>query len=217
MSSYGAVVPTNSSIGHHASNISSDASHIDLALVYANFLNNHIDQPAENNKSAATFASDHDQFDIPSLEFASLSNTTNNNIMESSSSMQQLIPAEDENGDHLIGCITTENLLSINNIDNEIYYSGLESVHHKHHQDRSVPQCNYAAVLPPYPLPGTTHQQLLWSTTSQFSMNHHAAALQTTHEPVLGPETQVADPNLLFGNWTPFDLSTEHDDTFTRT
>ncbi|XVF07522.1 hypothetical protein REPUB_Repub06bG0146400 [Reevesia pubescens] len=186
--SYGNKV--NASAEPNSSSTMSDGSHIDLALVYANFLNNQ--QP--ENKSGFEVPELASEFD-PSLEFSSLSNTN----MESS------IQLPDENG--LIGCLTRSDLSTENHLSNndQVYYSGLESVHK--HQDR-VQQCtNYETgndALPP--LPG---EDILWSN-SHPSMSH---ALQATQEPVLGPETH--DPNLLFGNWSPFDLS--GDDTFTRT
>ncbi|XVE75859.1 hypothetical protein DITRI_Ditri12bG0125300 [Diplodiscus trichospermus] len=202
------VVPTDS-IGHSygnkvnasaesnsSSSAVSDGSHIDLALVYANFLNNQ--QP--ENKSGSEVPELPNELD-PSLEFSSLWNT---NIMESGMQLPE------ENG--LTGCLnrpdlSTENHLSNNN---QIYYSGLESVHK--HQDRVQPctsheTSNYA--LPPLPGDDLSSQEMLWSN-SHSSMSH---TLQATQEPVLGPETH--DPNLLFGNWSPFDLS--GDDNFSRT
>ncbi|XVF76087.1 hypothetical protein PTKIN_Ptkin13bG0237900 [Pterospermum kingtungense] len=193
--SYGNKV--NASAESNSSSAVSDGSHIDLALVYANFLNNQ--QP--ETKSGFEVPELPNEFD-PSLEFGGLSNTNN-----------MLLP--EENGP--IGCLTgtrpdfsTENHLSNNN--DQIYYSGLEISVHKHHdrvqQRTSHETSNYA--LPPLPGDDLSSQELLWSN-SQFSTSH--ATLQTTQEPVLGPETH--DPNLLFGNWSPFDLSS--DDTFTRT
>ncbi|XP_022766046.1 dof zinc finger protein DOF3.5-like [Durio zibethinus] len=193
------VVPTDSirhSYGNQVSaSADSDGSHIDLALVYANFLNNQ--QP--ENKSGIEVPELPSEFD-PSLEFSSLSNT---NI---DSSTQQ----PEENG--LIGCLTRSNLSTENQLSNndQIYYSGLESIYK--YQDR-VQHCtgqetsNYA--LPPLPDDDLSSQEILWSN-SHSTMSH---ALQATQEPVLGPETH--DPNLLFGNWSPFDLS--NDDSFTRT
>ena len=200
------VVPTDS-IGHsygnkvnasaesNSSSAESDGSQIDLALVYANFLNNK--QP--ENKSGFEVPELPSEFD-PSLQFASLLNTN----MESSMQLPE------ENG--VIGCLTRSDLSTENHLSNndQIYYSGLESVHK--HQDR-VQQCtshetsNYA--LPPLPGDDLSSQEILWSN-SHSSMSQ---ALLATQEPVLGQETH--DPNLLFGNWSPFDLSS--DDTFPRT
>ncbi|KAE8725769.1 Dof zinc finger protein DOF5.3 [Hibiscus syriacus] len=164
----------------------SDGSHIDLALVFANFLNNK--QP--ENKSS---------FDAP--EFPREFNPSKEFV-----NVESNLQLPGENG--LDGCLVHSDMSIENHLSNndQIYYSGLESVHK--HQD-GVQQCtghetsNYA--LPPLPGDDLSCQEyLLWQ---------NSYSSQATQEPVLGPETQ--DPNLLFGNWSPFDLSS--DDTFTRT
>ncbi|XVE96284.1 hypothetical protein REPUB_Repub02eG0207800 [Reevesia pubescens] len=193
--SYGNKV--NASAESNSSTAMSDGSHIDLALVYTSFLNN---QHSENKPGPGFEVPElPSEFD-PSLEFSSLSNTNN----ESS------IQLPEENG--LIGCLTRSDLCTENHLSNNdhIFYSGLESVHK--HQERvqqrtSQERSNYA--LPPLPGDDLSSKEILWSN-SHSSMSH---ALQATEEPVLGPE--IHDPNLLFGNWSPFDLS--RDDTFTRT
>ncbi|OMO68583.1 Zinc finger, Dof-type [Corchorus olitorius] len=193
----------NKVMNNNASSAESDSSsgsHIDLALVYANFLN----QQPENNKSGLEVPElpSPTEFD-PSLEFSSLSNSN----MDSSIQLP-----EDQNG--LMGCLTRSDLSTENNhlsSNDQIYYSGLESV--QKHQDRSVlhETSNYP-LLPP--LPGDElSQEILWSNSNSHSSVVMSQALQATvQEPVLGPETH--DPNLLFGNWSPFDLSS--DDTFSR-
>ncbi|MBA0684308.1 hypothetical protein Goari_025902 [Gossypium aridum] len=172
----------------------SDGSHIDLALLFANFLNNQ--QP--ENKSIFEVPELPTEFD-PSREFPSLSNTN----MESSLQLQE------ENG--VTGCLTHSDFSTEYHLSNndQIYHSGLDYL------DR-VQQCtgdetsNYA--LPPLPGDDLSSQEILWPNS--HSSITHALHLQATQEPLLGPETQ--DPNLLFGNWSPFDLSS--DDTFsTRT
>ncbi|KAE8680623.1 Dof zinc finger protein DOF5.3 [Hibiscus syriacus] len=172
------------------SNIPSDVSggsHIDLALVLVNFLNNK--QP--ENKSGFDAPEFPSEFD-PSKEFINVE-----------SSLQ--LPGE--NG--LVSCLAHSDMSIENHLSNngQIYYSGLESVHK--HQDGVDQQCtghetsNYA--LPPLPGDDLSGQEyFLWQ---------NPLSLQATQEPVLGPETQ--DPNLLFGDWSPFDLSS--DDAFTRT
>ncbi|XP_022745089.1 dof zinc finger protein DOF3.5-like [Durio zibethinus] len=193
------VVPTNSMGNSHGNKVNasaesnsssavSDGSHIDLALVYANFLNN---QQPENNETGFEVPELPNELD-PSLEFSSLWNTN----MESSMQLPK------ENG--LIGCLTCSDLSTENHLGNndQIYYSGLESVHK--HQDR-VQQCtshetsNYA--LPPLPGDDLSSQQILWSNTHSSITQ----GLQATGKPVVGPVTH--DPNLLFGNWSPIDLS----------
>ncbi|XP_021289857.1 dof zinc finger protein DOF3.5 [Herrania umbratica] len=184
----------NASAESNSSSAMSDGSQIDLALVYANFLNQH----PENKSGFEVPDQLPSEFD-PSLEFSSLTNT----------SMDSSIQLPKENG--LIVCLTRSDLSTENHLSNndQVYYSGLESVHK--HQDR-VQQCtcqetcNFA--LPPLPGDDLFSQETLW-TNSHSSMSQ---TLQATQEPVLGPE--VHDPNLLFGNWSPFDLS--GDDTFSR-
>ncbi|KAK8554066.1 hypothetical protein V6N13_072984 [Hibiscus sabdariffa] len=174
----------------HSSSTVSDGSHIDLALVFANFLNNK--QP--ENKSGFEVPELPSQFN-PSLDFTN---------------MEPNLQEPEENC--LNGCLTHSDFSIENHLSNndKMYYSGLESIHK--HQD-GVQQCtghetsNYA--LPPLPGDDLSSQELLW-LNSQSSVGH---SLQATQEPVLEPETQ--DPILLFGNWSPFDLS--GDDTFTRT
>ncbi|GMI71109.1 hypothetical protein like AT3G52440 [Hibiscus trionum] len=164
----------------NSSSAMSDCSHIDLALVFANFLNNK--QP--ENKSGFEFEVPElpSQFD-PSLEFTN---------------MEPNLQLPEEN------CL---NHLSNND---QMYYSGLESIYK--HQD-GVQQCmghetsNYA--LPTLPGDDLSSQELQWPN-GHPSVGH---SLQATQGPVVGPETY--DPILLFGNWSPFDLSS--DDTFTRT
>ncbi|KAE8700901.1 Dof zinc finger protein DOF1.2 [Hibiscus syriacus] len=167
-----------------------DGSHIDLALVFANFLNNK--QP--ENKSGFEVLELPSKFD-PLLEFTN---------------MEQSLKLPEENclnGGLAYSHLTIENHLSNND---QMYYSGLESIH-KHHD--AVQKCTghetSNCALPPLPGDDLSSQELLW-------LNYHSSvyhSLQAAQEPVLGPETH--DPILLFGNWSPFDLSS--DDTFTRT
>ncbi|XVF55868.1 hypothetical protein PTKIN_Ptkin06aG0070900 [Pterospermum kingtungense] len=165
--SYGNKV-NSSAESNYSSAAVSDGCHIDLALVYANFLNNQ--QP--ENKCGLEMPELPSEFDP--LEFSSLSNTN----LETSAQLPQ------ENG--LIGCLSRSGLSTENHWSNndQIYYSGLETFHK--HQDR-VQQCtshetsNYA--LPPLPGDDLSFQQVLWPN-SLSSMSH---ALQATHDPFLGP------------------------------
>ncbi|KAJ6746037.1 DOF DOMAIN ZINC FINGER PROTEIN [Salix koriyanagi] len=164
----------NSSTESSSSPTIPDGSQIDLALVYAKFLN-----PQQDSKS-----------DCEGPEFTK------------------------END--LAGCLTisdfsTEAPLSDN--DHLMYCYSLDSAHkHQDHQDRtehctSNDTCSFN--LPPLPGQETASQETLWSSNSHLMGNH---SLGMSQQPVLGPETQ--DPNVLFGNWSPFDLSS--DDTFSR-
>lgn len=200
--SYGA---NNGSFLHEYSSRSSmlpDGSHIDLALVYANYLN----QKPENSKSSTMNNNNIgseipelgcDHFD-PSLEFP---NTTPMSNVTLGSSIQ----LAQESG--LIGChvsstslpeLSTENCCSTGN--EQIYnFYGLDSFH-KQYQERTE-HCVSDFGLPP--LPG---QEVLWSSSSNQMMVSHA--IQATQLPVLGSEAHQ-DENLLTGNWSPFDLPSE--------
>lgn len=167
-----------------------DGSHIDLALVYANFLN-----PKPDCKSVGTInngleipelGSDH--FD-PSLEFS----TTPDHMTGGSSIQLPRIPE-----------LSTKNCCDRHE---QIYFYGLDSFHR--HQDRSDYQhCASEFVLPPLP-----DQELIWSSTSDHMMV--SQTIQATHElPVIGGSDHQThqDENLLAANWSPFDLPS--DDTF---
>lgn len=206
--SYGA---NNGSFLDEYSNRSSmlpDGSHIDLALVYANFLNPKPDNSkgtmnssSNNNNGSEIPELGCDDFH-PSLEFSS---TPMSNVTLGSS-----IQLTQENG--LVGChvssSTSLHELSIENCcsttgNEQIYnFCGLDSFH-KQYQDRTD-HCVSDFGLPP--LPG---QEVLWSSSSHQMMVSHA--IQATQLPVLGPEAHQ-DENLLTGNWSPFDLPS--DDTF---
>ncbi|XP_061963792.1 dof zinc finger protein DOF3.5-like [Populus nigra] len=187
----------NSSIESSSSPMIPDGSHIDLALVYAKFLN-----PQQDSKSGCEVPEFTSEFD-PSLIFTNISNTN----LEPSSRLSE------ENG--LAGCLTVSDFSTkapLSDNDHLMYYYSLDSAHkHQDHQDRTK-QCTSNDTssfnLPVLPGQDTSSQEILWSN-SHLMGNHN---LEMSQQPVLGPETQ--DPNLLFGNWSPFDLSS--DDTFSR-
>ncbi|XP_062109776.1 dof zinc finger protein DOF3.5-like [Humulus lupulus] len=204
--SYGA--NNNGSFLDEYSNRSSmlpDGSHIDLALVYANFLN----QKPDISKSTTMNNSNNNGLEIlelgcdhlidPSLEFISSTPMSNVNIQ-----MAQ------ENG--LVGChasnanlseLTAENCCSTGN--EQIYnFCGLDSFH-KQYRDRTEHCVSDHFGLPP--LPG---QEVLWSSSSHHQMMV-SQAIQVTQLPVLGPEAHQ-DENLSTVNWSTFDLPSE--DTF---
>ncbi|KAJ6743169.1 DOF ZINC FINGER PROTEIN DOF1.4-RELATED [Salix viminalis] len=188
----------NSSTESSSSPTIPDGSHIDLALVYAKFLN-----PQQDSKSDCEGPEFTSEFD-PSLIFPTISST---NLGPSSRLSEE---------NDLAGCLTisdfsTEAPLSDN--DHHLMYCySLDSAHkHQDHQDRTerCPSNDTSSFnLPPLPGQETASQETLWSN-SHLMGNH---SLGMSQQPVLGPETQ--DPNVLFGNWSPFDLSS--DDTFSR-
>ncbi|KAL5545699.1 hypothetical protein UlMin_005386 [Ulmus minor] len=173
------------------SSLMSDGSHIDLALVYSNFLNQKPNSNSKNGPEMPELPSDH--FD-PSLEFSS-------------------IQLPHENG--LIGChslpeFCTENLPSANE---QMYFCGLDSFQ-KQYQDQRGDQIG----LPP--LPGqevmASDHEVLWSSCSSDHMMVAHSLQATTHLPMeFGPEEAHQDQNFLTGNWSPFDLPSDHHiDTF---
>ncbi|KAL3569299.1 hypothetical protein D5086_029189 [Populus alba] len=187
-----------SSMESSSSSMIPDGSHIDLALVYAKFLN-----PQQDSKSGFKVPEFRSEFD-PSLGFPTIPNM----YLESSAQLPE------ENG--LAGSLTISDFSTeVPSSDNDhlMYYYTLDSAHkHQDHQDRTQ-QCTSHETssfhLPPLPGQDTVSQEILWSNSHMMMDNH---SLEMSQQPVLGPDTQ--DPNLLFGNWSPFDMSS--DDTFSR-
>ncbi|CAK7342045.1 unnamed protein product [Dovyalis caffra] len=166
-----------------SSMIPDDGSHIDLALVYAKFLD-----PQQESK-VPEFTSEFD----PSIKFPYISNTN----------LKPSAPLSEENGTAISNSLSSEVPLGDN--DHLMYYYGLDSAHkHQDHQHRTQ-QCTShdpsSFELPPLGGTDITSQGILWSN-SHLMDNH---TLDMSQQPVLGPEIQ--DPNLLFGNWSPYDLS----------
>lgn len=203
-SSYGTNVIMNNSLADSTStSVTPDGSSIDLALVYANFLN----QKPDNSNSTG---SDHQlqelpsEFDQAALDFSSMA--LNMNDARSGNSGIQLMEDHHQNG--LVGSLgvgyhTLSHELSTENCNtnDHMYFGGLDPlVHHeKHHQDTSD-----AIDFGLPPLPG---QEALWSSSQMMVSSH---SMQAT--PLLGPEAH--DPNVLIGSWSPFDLPCN--ETFSR-
>ncbi|KAG5252997.1 hypothetical protein OIU77_017726 [Salix suchowensis] len=180
-----------SSIESSSSSMIPDGSHIDLALVYAKFLNPQ--QDSESGFEVPEFGSEFDQ----TPEFPNIPNT--------------YLESPDENG--LAGSLTisdfsTEAPLTDN--DHSMYYYSLDSSHkHQDHQDKRCTSHETSSFqFPPLPGQDAVSQDMLWSNSDM--MDNHS--LEMSQQPVLGPDTQ--DPDLLFDNWCPFDMSS--DDTFSR-
>lgn len=206
------------SVESRSSSMTSDGSHIDLALVYANFMNPHQPPPSKSTATTTTTATSSTGFEMQELGTGEFDQpldfpTIPNSNLESSS--VQLHGSLD-------GCLTTisgsymEAPSDDNNNHQLMCYYGADSSTHNHQaHDNNVQQClgthhesNHNG-LPP--LPGEEvgpHHEILWSNSHLMGNDH---TLQVTQDPpILGPETQ--DPNnLLFGNWNPFDLSSDHD------
>ncbi|XP_027364273.1 dof zinc finger protein DOF3.5-like [Abrus precatorius] len=191
--SYDPRVRTSSSSS--SSSVVSDGPNIDLALVYANFLN-----PKPNSEEGLVNNPDQVQtaFD-PCLENNSrISNTE----VGPSTFPEDLGPS---------GCLNLPKQASIEphfsesskNSNNHMCYSEFNSLQAP--QQDGIDQCSSHGrmnfELPP--LPGeeeAPHDHMMWSN-SEVMMNH---SFQVTQPPLLGPEAHDAD--LLIGNWSPFDL-----------
>ncbi|OAY43003.1 hypothetical protein MANES_08G034200v8 [Manihot esculenta] len=203
---YGVTVSNReaSSVESCSSSMTSDGSHIDLALVYANFLNPRPDSKTTTTTTTANTA----DFEVQELHTSDFSSFPNTNL--ESTSVQ--LHGENHNSTTLGGCLTTF-------CDSSTETPLTENDHHLMYfhqaEENKVQQCTstlHESIhygLPP--LPGEEvgpHHEILWSNSHLMGNDH---TLQVTQDPpILGPETQ--DPNnLLFGNWNPFDLSSDHD------
>ncbi|KAF2289610.1 hypothetical protein GH714_037465 [Hevea brasiliensis] len=207
---YGVTVSNRgvSSVESCSSSMTSDGSHIDLALVYANFLNPQPDSKITTTTTTATMA----DFDMQELPRSDISTIPNTNL----ESTRVQLHGENHNSPSLAGCLTT---LSDSSMETPLNENDHHLMYFHQAGDNKVQQCTSTLhesihyALPP--LPGEeigSHQEILWFNSHLMGNDN---TLQVTQEPpILGPETQ--DPNdLMFGNWNPFDLSS--DDTFSRT
>ncbi|KAK7268100.1 hypothetical protein RIF29_20787 [Crotalaria pallida] len=178
--------------------LSTEGPNIDLALVYANFLNQKPDSEAKVVENQDQF---HNVF-VPSLENSRLSYT----VIGTSSTM---LPEELA----LTGCLNLPKQSSIESThfcdgNNPVYYSGFNSM--QTHPEERIEQCNkhhddINFELPP--LPGeeeASHDHhMMWSNSEMMVVNH---SFQATQPPLFAPEAHHDDSNLLIGNWSPFDL-----------
>uniref|UniRef100_K7LI29 Dof zinc finger protein n=2 Tax=Glycine max TaxID=3847 RepID=K7LI29_SOYBN len=193
-----------------SSSVVSDGPHIDLALVYANFLNQ------KPNSEARVESTNPDQvqtvFD-PSLENNSrLSNTV---VVGPNTLPEEL---------GLTGCLNLPeqqpqtHSSEANNNHNQMCYGEFNTMQTLHQKDGIDQQCsNHGGgamnfELPP--LPGeeeVSHDHHMMWSNSEMMINHHHA-FQVTQPPLLGPD--VHDADLLIGNWSSFDLP--RDASFSR-
>ncbi|KAK3227026.1 hypothetical protein Dsin_006888 [Dipteronia sinensis] len=170
---------------------------IDLALVYANFLNQ---QPVDTKTGSATALENIPDFPggfDPLVEFSNMCST---NLEEENGVVGGMSMGAD---------LSMEAHLSDSTSDQQNYYSHVfDSVHKQQGGALLERLCTSRnqddQELPPLP----NDEEILWLNNS----DHHTLEDQ----PMLGPDQLLQDPNLLFGNWTtPFDFSTD-DPTFTK-
>ncbi|XP_014495026.1 dof zinc finger protein DOF3.5 [Vigna radiata var. radiata] len=164
-----------------SSSVVSDGPNIDLAQVYASFLNVKPDQ-------VQTVCS-------PSPEYSSIVNTDfgHSALSEEHHGLTGRLHFHEQPRESHFG------------EDIEMYFCGLNSIQ-KHQEcssshDTTVTKTNFE--LPPLPgeVAETSHGNVLWSN-SEMMVDH---ALQATQWPLLGPEAYDAD--FLMGNcWSHFDL-----------
>lgn len=206
-------IGNNNFLADHYSTVmpnGSQNSHIDLALVYANFLNQ---KPSNDNNGNGS------QYD-PSLELLSLKGHVNN--------LHQL---PQENIGVLFGCQSSTSLNSDHHLQQNTFFCGLDD-----HDDQNrvvdhdqIDGLDDFAGLPPLPgheIANSNHnydEEVLWSNNSNHNnlmVSPDPNSMQiTTHDQVLlglnSDHAHDQDRNLLTtGNWSPFDFLSDHDDTF---
>ncbi|XP_012570380.2 dof zinc finger protein DOF3.5 [Cicer arietinum] len=187
----------NISIGHcydpmmrNITNVSSSSSspNIDLALVYANFLNQKPN--CENSNQIQTTS-----FDSPSLE---------NSMLSPSKIVTHF---SESNNNHEMYCSEFNSMQSFQKDDRIDHQQQCSNIHD---DDGGV---NFE--LPP--LPGeeesSAHDDVLWSNSDEIMMN---LPFQVTQQPtpLLGPEIDHDADLLNIGNWCPFDFP--NDASFSR-
>ncbi|CAJ1967271.1 unnamed protein product [Sphenostylis stenocarpa] len=177
-----------------SSSVVSDGPNIDLALVYANFLNQKPSSESgiesKNNPDQVQTAFD------PSL----VNNSRLSNIDVAGPST---LPEE-------IGLNLPEQTYTHSgeaNNNSQMCYGEFNTMQNL--QKDGIEQCsNHGGAmnfeLPPLPgeVEGSHDHHMMWSNSEMMMINHRA--FQATQPPLLGPE--VHDADLLIGNWSPFDL-----------
>ncbi|KAK9290987.1 hypothetical protein L1049_009169 [Liquidambar formosana] len=181
----------NPLVGSTSSSMMSGGSNIDLAVVYANFLNQRPESKAAGDE-------------LPELP---------SDISVPFGTNMDSISIQESQENDFVGCPTLADPSAENHFSeaNQMYLGGFDSIEKQ--QDRiqlfgGDDTCNYG--LPPLPGEEVFSQEMAWlGSTSQMMGSNH---LQSTQLPGLEPEAH--DINQLVGNWSPFDLSSY--ETFSR-
>ncbi|XP_061352387.1 dof zinc finger protein DOF3.5-like [Gastrolobium bilobum] len=167
-------------ISPSSSSVVTDGPNIDLALVYANFLNQKPDSGAAGLD--------------PSLENSRPSLNTevgpSNLLQEHGLSGCLHLPEQPSTEPHFSEC------------NHQMYHRDFDSI--QAHQEDRIEQCSGHDTmnfeLPPLPGEEEGSHDMMWSN-SEMMVNH---SFQVPQPPLLGPEAH--DAELLIGNWNPFDL-----------
>ncbi|KAI4348875.1 hypothetical protein L6164_009543 [Bauhinia variegata] len=179
-----------------SSSVVSDSPRIDLAVVYANFLDQKPDSRAGREKPEMETVLD------PSVEY--ISSFSNTEVIPTLAIPEEL---------GFSGCLnmSQHSIESHFSEGNQLYYCGFNSMQ-GHEEDRIV---KYSAShdtinfeLPPLPGEESGSHDMMWSN-SEMMVNHD---LQATQPPAFG--TEIHDPELLMGDWSPLDLP--RDASFSR-
>ncbi|XP_021892434.1 dof zinc finger protein DOF3.5 [Carica papaya] len=170
-----------------SSSVMADGSHIDLALVYANFLNQRPPEPAADSKSGMIEVAE-----LPASEFGIPSSLGFPYVDASSSGLNQ------EN--RVLERLNYSDLSA----DPMVCSSGFDPV--QNHECSSHERSRHDYGLPPLPGEGAAAS---WPNSSHVIMENDHGIQLAGQDPVLGPD-QGQDPNLLFGNWSSFDLSIDY-------
>ncbi|CAJ2672843.1 unnamed protein product [Trifolium pratense] len=197
--SYDPILRTNNIISSSScsSLVNTDRPNIDLALVYANFLNK---KPDSQNNS--------DQME--KRPFDPLENSRLSNVEVGSSSLNL---SELELG--FKGCLSLQEQLQSTTVTHFSEFNSMQTL-----QKDRIDHCNIIHddgvnfELPPLPGEEDSSSHVLWSN-SEMMMNLPFQVTQPPPPPppLLGPD-QIHDADLLIGNWSPFDFT--RDDSFSR-
>ena len=191
-----------------SSSVVSDGPHIDLALVYANFLNQKPNSSEGGVESSTNPDQEQTVFD-PSLE--NNSRLSNTDVVGPSTLPEEL---------GLTGCLNLPeqqphtHSSEANNNHNQMCYGEFNTMQTLQKDGIEQYSSHGGAMnfeLPPLPGEGeASHDHHMMWSNSEMMINHHA--FQVTQPPLLGLE--VHDADLLIGNWSPFD--SPKDTSFSR-
>ncbi|XP_074269244.1 uncharacterized protein LOC141592432 [Silene latifolia] len=187
----------------------SETPTIDLAVVYANFLNQKAGSDDQLRSSTPFCDGNTNESTIMPSEFISLPNVHFSSIPDATT----IVPST-----QMVNIMETNNLpfsqtlssflqLSNNQHDHNQYFDATNfdnSIHHQHHEDASI-RHGLESELPPLPGESSSqnHQHMLWN-----SSNNNDDNLQESSKLPVELEQDAQFSNLFIGSWTmsPLDL-----------